>query len=485
MDRFRTVLVILILLITLHLLYKLLQRKRSTVEPLVSEFTTDMNAMRALHSPEIELQSYKILKVVKRPADISSTATNTYNSNKLRLAQKKKELNDTTDKLKKYTVSYLKSPAKLKTDSELKKPTGNRLTAKPRGFDVKSWNAYNKLWDDYEKRKKDDLARYNKEKSIYDARVKEKGRLTTIKNTLANEIASLNSAINSHEFNVLEKKKEIAKYNSDNDSDAYKNYLLKDLLFKASYNSASIGKKTDPDMVELVLKRGCRYLDFEVHKSDGNLYVSQDESIKLLDVLGVINTSLIRTDPLFINLRLAPNITATDFKGQAPKNVRDLVYSPIARKIDNDTRISEVQGRIVIITDRDIRGVTNIVSDCNSICAYEYSELIQFSGNQKSKKLTIVNPDNNHVWFFSGIMNWAFGRIFGLVQSNTNDADTEYLVKTYKTNIIPFRFYKNPKTAEFIFYETIFNNANCTIIPLNNLTPESFQKITDEADKIY
>ena len=29
---------------------------------------------------------------------------NTYNSNKLRLAQKKKELNDTTDKLKKYTV---------------------------------------------------------------------------------------------------------------------------------------------------------------------------------------------------------------------------------------------------------------------------------------------------------------------------------------------------------------------------------------------
>lgn len=475
MDRFRTVLVILILLITLHLFYKLLERKRNTVEPLASEFTTDMNAMRALHSPEIELQSYKILKIETRPTDIPVSDTNTYNSNKLRLAQKNKELKDTTDKLKKYTVAYLKAPAPKKTDIELKKPSGSRMTTKPTNWGTKKWNDYKKPWDDYDKRKAADEAIYKREKSIYDVSVNEEGSLTTKKTNLEEDVRTLTSAITSHEFKVVDKKNEITKYNSDNDSDAYKNYLLKDLLFKASYNSASIGKKTDPDMVELVLARGCRYLDFEVHKSDGNLYVSQDESIKLLDVLGVINTSLIGTDPLFINLRLAPNITFVDFRGQIPANVRSMLYPHTWRKIDNDTRISEVQGKCIIITDRDIRGVTNVLSDCNAICAYEYSELIQFSGNQTSNKLTIVNPDNNHVWIFSNILNWLF----------TKDADSEYLVKTYKTNIIPFRFYKNPKTTEFIFYETIFNNGGCTIIPLKSLDSDSFQKITDEADKIY
>lgn len=487
MDRFRTVLVILILLITLYLFYKLLQRKRNMIEPLASEFTPDMNAMRALHSPEIQLPSYNVLKVVTRPTDIPVSETNTYNSNKLRLAKKNKELKDTNDKLKKYTASYLKAPARKKTPTELNRPSGTRITTKPSSMSTKKWNEYNKRWNDYDKRKKDDEARFNKEKSAYDAKVKEKDRLTTLKGQLEGDIRVLNSAITAHEFKVVGKKTEIAKYNSDNDSDAYKNYLLKDLLFKASYNSASIGKKMNPDMVELVLARGCRYIDFEVRKSGGQLYVSSDDSVKLQDVLGVITGSLIGTDPLFINLRLASNITSkSDFTGQIPSNLRSMLYSQSLRKIDKDTRISEVQGKCILITNRNISDITNVVYDCNNtMCAYNYSELIQFAGNQTSKKITVVNPDDNRIWFFSGIMNWLFGWIFGLVESNTKDADTEYLVTNYKANFVPFRFYKNPKTAEFVFYETIFNNSNCTIVPLKTLDADSFQKITDAADIIY
>ena len=95
MDRFRTVLVILILLITLYLFYNLLQRKYTTVEG-ASVLTTDMNAMRTLHSPDIQLPAYRVLKVAPRPSDISISATNTYNSNKYILSQKKLELNDTS-----------------------------------------------------------------------------------------------------------------------------------------------------------------------------------------------------------------------------------------------------------------------------------------------------------------------------------------------------------------------------------------------------
>jgi hypothetical protein len=454
------------------------------VEPLAGEFTTDMNTMRALHSPEIQLPSYKVTNPVPRPANIPISETNIYNSNKVRLSQKNKELKDTKNKLNR--SARLREPAPRKTFTELNRPTGTRITNKPKSMSKATWNDYNKRWDAYNKRRTTDDARFTRETAAYNANVRERDRLRTLINKLEGDIRDLNRAITAHEFKVVNKKNEIAKYNSDNDKDNCKNYLLKDLLFKASYNSAFTGKTMNPEMVELVLSRGCRYLDFEVRKSDGNLYVSSDKSTKLQDVLSIINQSLMgNTDPLFINLRLAPNITFVDFRGQIPTNVRSMLYSQTARKIDNDTRISEVQGKCVIITNRNIRDITNIVSDCNAVCAYEYSEIIQFAGNKTSKKLTIVNPANNHVWFFSNILNWLFGWIFGLVQSNTKDADTEYLVKTYKTNIIPFRFYKTPKTAEFIFYETIFNDANCTIIPLKSLDSNTFQRITDAADIIY
>ncbi len=484
MDRFRTVLAVLILIITLYLFYKLLQRKYTTIEG-ASIFTGDMDAMRTLHSPEIQLQSYKVLKIAPRPIDISSAATGKYNTNKVRLAQKNKELKDTTGKMKRY--ANLKAPARRKPDSELGKPTGSRIKNKPSTMSNKEWNSYNKTWNEYEKRKSADTNRYNRETSEYNANISERERLNRLKSTLETDIVKLTLDITNHEFNVVEKTKEIATYNRLNDSNDYRNYLLKDLLFKASYNSAFTGKTINSDMVELVITRGCRYIDFKVRKSGGQLYVSSDDSVRLIDVLGIITKSLIgNTDPLFINLRLASDITSkSDFIGEIPENVRSLLYSQKSRKIDNDTRISEVQGKCILITNRNITDITNIVSDYKTLGAYEYSEIIQFSGDQISKKLTIVNPDDTRTWFFSGILNWLFGGIFGLVESNTKDADTEYLVTNYKANFVPFRFYKNPKTPEFVFYETIFNDSNCTIVPLKSLDTESFQKITDAADIIY
>jgi hypothetical protein len=267
---------------------------------------------------------------------------------------------------------------------------------------------------------------------------------------------------------------EMQKYNKDNDSDAYRNYRLKDLFFKASYNSACIGNNImNNEMVELVIKRGCRYIDFEVYKSKDILYVSKkkSESSKLINVIGVINKSLIGSDPLFINLRLMSD-NITDFKGQIPDSIIGLLYN--GRKIDNTTRISEVQGKCIIITDRNIPGITSILSGCNdTMCAYGSSDIIQFSGNETSTKLTVVNPDNSRIleWLFGGIFNRFF---------NANDPDTEILAKQYKTNIIPFRFYTRPKTNKLLFYEKIFAKANCTIVPLKTLTSAYLQKIKDD-----
>ena len=98
MDRFRIVLVILILLIIFHLFYKLLERKRNMIEPLAGELTTDMNDIRNMHNPEIILPSYKILKVANRPNDIPIAYVNAYNLSKNRLTQANKDLKDIVNK---------------------------------------------------------------------------------------------------------------------------------------------------------------------------------------------------------------------------------------------------------------------------------------------------------------------------------------------------------------------------------------------------
>ena len=470
MDRFRIVLVILILLIIFHLFYKLLERKRNMIEPLAGELTTDMNDIRNMHNPEIILPSYKILKVANRPNDIPIAYVNAYNLSKNRLTQANKDLKDIVNKMGAY--KNLKEPAALPYKGVVRKPSGSRKR--------------NKEWSDYDKYVSA-TARYKRDYDTYRAKVMELGRLETKKKGLDTEISGLTKTIITHESDVVKKKAEIAKYNSDNDSDTHKNYLLKDLFFKASYNSAFTGKTMNPGMVELVLKRGCRYIDFEVYKYGGYLYISPDKSTRLIDVLSVINKSLIGdTDPLFINLRLVNVKYEYDFIGQIPANLSQLFYSRNARKIDSDTRINEIKGKCIIITNIFIPNITNIVSNCrdNVMCPYSYSEIVQFGGNQRSSRLTVVNPDDVRRSRFHWFFDWLFGLLLSLIQPATTDADTEYLVKNYKVNIIPFRFYRNPKTAEFDRYESVFKYGNCTIVPMKNLDVASFLEINSAADKI-
>ncbi len=445
MDRFRILLVIIISLLAFHLFYKLLQHKRDLIEG-ATDFTSDMNDMRNLHNPEIQLPSYKILKVADRPSNLSEKLQNEYKANKERLTKLEKDLNDVQRKMKQYTG--LKMPTK-KSMRELNMPSGNRRN--------------NKAWSDYDDRVRADNTRYTNEMGTYRVKKNEYTTLQDDEASIKTDIRNIKADISRYDCTVAGKQSEFDKYNDDNDSSAYRNYRLKDLFIKASYNSAFTGKTMNSSMIELVLKRGCRYIDFEVTKKDDTLYVSD---MRLIDMLGVINKSLIGTDPLFINLRLASeDITPKDLKGIIPT---ELVYK--GRKIDETTRISEIAGKCIIITDRDIGG-SDMISDCkhDEMCAYRYSEISSFQSYTESSKLTVVNPDDTR----NGVLGYLLG---------PDDVDTQYLIANYLANVIPFRFYK--KTAEFELYERIFNDMNCTIVPMKNLSASELEKISTAVDKI-
>ena len=143
-------------------------------------------------------------------------------------------------------------------------------------------------------------------------------------------------------------------------------FKLKELFIKSSYNSAFTGTYMNTDMIKFVLKRGCRYIDFEISKIDGDLYVSADtlekgNCIKLVDAIGSINKSLFGTDPLFINLRLknTDTITYDELKiALISLTTNKLRYS--GRRIDNTTRIIEVMGKCVVIGDSNIKSSTGV-----------------------------------------------------------------------------------------------------------------------------
>jgi hypothetical protein len=103
---------------------------------------------------------------------------------------------------------------------------------------------------------------------------------------------------------------------SDND-----NLPLKDYVYKASFNSAVSGDFVSPNMINLVLSRGCRFLDFEVliiddvpcvtYTKDSEYMTREtDNHITLDSALTTVATSAFTSlapnpnDPLFIHLRV-------------------------------------------------------------------------------------------------------------------------------------------------------------------------------------
>ena len=214
---------------------------------------------------------------------------------------------------------------------------------------------------------------------------------------------------------------------------------LKEYFIKSSYNSAYSGTSVSTNSVIDVLKRGCRFLDFEVFYIDGKAQVaySTDNSrisgncILLSNVFDTLITNGFSNapnsgDPLFIQLRIKskPSIDAGIFP---------LIVASIQSKLGNrvyqgsvsgETPIRNIMGKIVLVIDQktcpefseynDLVALTNMVSSGNKLHKYNYSTTIQMSTTpitansdgttNVSKTMKIVEPN-------SDVQNSTFGKL--------------------------------------------------------------------------
>jgi len=263
---------------------------------------------------------------------------------------------------------------------------------------------------------------------------------------------------------------------------------LKHVCIKASYNTAYTGSFVNTKMVEYVISRGCRFIDFEVFSIDNVPYVgvsndptytnltSQNKIILDNAFSAVVTNAFSSTcsnpgDPIFIQLRIKSQ--NNDVYKSVAKSVNHILSSKLySGKINGDTKMSDIMGKVILVMDSSINpNYKNFVtcsqggSECYNLSDYVN---IETGGN------TWLTYTNNMAL---GMMNTPPSKD----DSNVRKSD----VKLLKL-VIPDNTPTNPnmfdllkkhgiQTAEYMFYlpdeelyryEAMFNYYNTTFVPM-------------------
>ena len=257
-------------------------------------------------------------------------------------------------------------------------------------------------------------------------------RLIIIRITLRKEmegfgIGSLFSSTESKEMTKVESDQPV---NIRSSPASIRDLSLCELCVKASYNSALSGNYISLDMLQYVINRGCRYLDFEVlyvqddpngdtsvvqniekmgsnnkekkgnlpykavvgHTTDPNYISITSENVVLLSrvLISAVSNAFVAScpnyqDPLFINLRIKSNnknVYSEVASAIDSTKIHDKIYydstNPVftnalnneqiypAKKVTRDTKLSNIMGCVVISVDKTINPNWRDISKCDS-----------------------------------------------------------------------------------------------------------------------
>lgn len=485
MDRFRLLLVILIIIITFKLFYKLFER-RNTIEGLSeNDKRNEMSTIITSYGPELTLSQYRVKASIERPTDIPVSEYGEYTKDLNIQRGYNASLSSATYKIR--VLPVVSTPATIQKPTSgpapIRRTSRNRNTQKSYDREYNSqMTAYNaayvsqmKAYDIAMQKYRSDMDRYNAYIQLRDKHNADIAKFTQL-------LAEIKVKIDAHNAKIAAYKVAVDTYNRMNDDGEHLNYMLKHYFIKASYDSAFTGTCMNTEMITFVLKRGCRYLDLEIDRIDGVLYVcnkkvTKDTSIPLSNALSTIKSyfNANTTDPIFVNLRFKyPDSITYDAVRMDILTLGDRKYT--GRTIDGTTRIKEVLGKCIVISNFDKkkndRYAVDIVLNSSALISYFNSEAIYsmpLGKDYDTKRLTVVNPDTVMAfsWFPLSMFSWGF---------DPKDVDPRTLILKHGANIIPFRF--NKRTPNLDSYERIFENE--TIIPMKALTNARF----DEMEKL-
>lgn len=262
---------------------------------------------------------------------------------------------------------------------------------------------------------------------------------------------------------------------------------------KSSFQSCYDGKDVNIKMLEYVISRGCRVLDFEVFNVDetavigfsyaaaGRGLIPKNEAsakVTLDDALATVIVSAFNNstapnpdDPLFVHLRVRANSSDVAFLTTIARaleaNFKGRMYHKSFSTITNN--IGEIMGKIVVMLD-----VSILPNYSNSdLISYVHIETGTSSVVLNTANALMTKPATNPHGIDNGLQSTVTRLIMTTpdntyLSSWTTNPDYENaLLKPYgvQMNLVPF--YKNDSNLKA--YEEFFKTAVCGIIPLQSV----------------
>jgi len=270
---------------------------------------------------------------------------------------------------------------------------------------------------------------------------------------------------------------------------------------KASMNTAFNGTECTTDMINYVLTRGCRYLDFAVFRdpattnsvvsistgSDFTIPISQTNPLVISDTLNYLSQYAFNStcpnpsDPLFIQFR--PREPSYDDKTAQTflKQILNDIYSACSTyitgsfkyngKITPKTPIISLINKVIIIMDTTLYpnyatlspNLGTIVNMDNNLSSSSGGTVTFLYSNLPQSKPLKLSSDT-----FTCSVNNTITQSLWIDTKNidyTTNANSYNLYKNYSCQIVPMLYYNNG--SDLYNNEMLFNNCGGGIVPMS------------------
>ncbi len=266
---------------------------------------------------------------------------------------------------------------------------------------------------------------------------------------------------------------------------------LRNFIIKSSFNSAYTGGYMNIEMVNYVLKRGCRFLHLQVFIKDNTAIVaySKDDfegafssnppALSLGGVFSTINMNAFNqhvpnpNDPLFIHLQIMsslPNANSIVAQTIAANFEDNLYVDPNTKKavsIDLNVQLQRLCGKVVILTDES-RLTMSPSTAPNSATSMQLTDYVNLFVNKNNvqlyteSQLTMqpINPPNPYVYNFF-VVQPNLGLFYEVVNANA-----DYLIRNYGSQVVCEAFYRLDNNLTQ--YENIFNGYQSAFVPISS-----------------
>lgn len=287
---------------------------------------------------------------------------------------------------------------------------------------------------------------------------------------------------------------------------------LSQYAIKASFNSAYSGSYLSKEAIQYIIKRGCRFVDFQVaiiNSPDnatkanptydpiivdakllgpGNSVLLSKNTMSLDDALMTCITNAFSAsnapnyaDPLFIQLRIFQDAPTLDAIAVSIKNtILPKLYTDAstgkAKMVNKDTILNDIMGKIVLLVDTQsltpvtnielLKNYTNIFSNTTNWNKYYYSNIDTMPKNPPQINITTQQGTSTTT---------NVNKLSMMAPRNDNEITipspfsvfAEYGIQTL---LVPFFSIKNPT---LIVYEQLFNTVKGGVVPLATIVSYS------------